>query len=80
MSKVISNSEATRQLELLTQKMEESSKFVDSMQQKLEGDHSYSIKEREVSYQARERHLGEVNQKLFHHENVNIRHDSFKGT
>ncbi|KAJ3328063.1 hypothetical protein HDU76_010641 [Blyttiomyces sp. JEL0837] len=60
MAKVISTADAARQIEILTQKMEATSKFVDSMQEKVESDHSYSIKERETSYQSRERQLTEL--------------------
>lgn len=44
MAKIISNAEGARQLEMLAGKIENSSRFVDSMQQKLESEHAYSIK------------------------------------
>ncbi|TPX59566.1 hypothetical protein SpCBS45565_g07713 [Spizellomyces sp. 'palustris'] len=64
MSKVISNAEGARQLEMLAEKIADSSRFVDSMQQRLESDHSYSVKEREASFQARERQINEMQKHL----------------
>ncbi|KAI9362971.1 hypothetical protein DFJ73DRAFT_544384 [Zopfochytrium polystomum] len=64
MGRAISTAEAARQIESLTEKMDQSTKFVDSMQQRLENDHAYSIKEREVSFQSRERQLAELQRQL----------------
>ncbi|KAJ3201704.1 hypothetical protein HDU82_007913 [Entophlyctis luteolus] len=60
MMKVISSTEAAQQLESLTHKVEDSTRMVDHMHQKLENDHAYSVKEREMALQIKERHLVEV--------------------
>ncbi|KAI8814183.1 hypothetical protein BJ742DRAFT_766595 [Cladochytrium replicatum] len=60
LSQAISNASAVRQLEELTSKVESSSKFIDTWQQRIERDHTFSVKEREGAYQERERHLKTV--------------------
>ncbi|KAI8611518.1 hypothetical protein BC830DRAFT_650511 [Chytriomyces sp. MP71] len=64
MAKLISTADAASQLEHLAQKMEESSRLVDSMHHKLESDHSYSVKERETALQLKERQLVELQRQI----------------
>ncbi|KAJ3131199.1 hypothetical protein HK100_006641 [Physocladia obscura] len=64
MCKLISTADAAQQLESLTQKMEESSRLVDHMHRKLESDHSYSVKEREMALQLKERQLVELQRQI----------------
>ncbi|TPX42688.1 hypothetical protein CcCBS67573_g10496 [Chytriomyces confervae] len=64
MSKLISTADAAHQLESLAHKMEESSRLVDCMHQKLETDHSYSVKEREAALQLKERQLVELQRQI----------------
>ncbi|ORY46859.1 hypothetical protein BCR33DRAFT_715278, partial [Rhizoclosmatium globosum] len=64
MSKMISTADAAQQLETLAHKMEESSQLVDAMHHKLEADHSYSVKEREMALQLKERQLVELQRQI----------------
>ncbi|KAJ3082636.1 hypothetical protein HK102_001545, partial [Quaeritorhiza haematococci] len=60
MAKIISTAEAARTLEMLAGRVETSSRVVDVLQKKLESEHSYSVKERESSFQDRERQIAEI--------------------
>ncbi|KAJ3295441.1 hypothetical protein HDU79_009130 [Rhizoclosmatium sp. JEL0117] len=64
MSNMISTADAAQQLETLVHKMEESSQLVDAMHHKLETDHSYSVKEREMALQLKERQLVELQRQI----------------
>ncbi|KAJ3113803.1 hypothetical protein HDU96_002894 [Phlyctochytrium bullatum] len=64
-AKLVTNAEATRQLESLATKMDESSKFVDSIQQKIHGEYISSLKDREESLTAREKQLKDLQTHLF---------------
>ncbi|KAJ3022641.1 UNVERIFIED_CONTAM: hypothetical protein HDU68_009015 [Siphonaria sp. JEL0065] len=64
MAKLISTADAAQQLETLTNKMQESSQRVDEMHHKLERDHSYSVKEREMALQLKERQIVELQRQV----------------
>ncbi|KAJ3413894.1 hypothetical protein HDV05_007336 [Chytridiales sp. JEL 0842] len=82
MHKTISTTDAARKLQELAERMDKSSRFVDSMQHKLESDYLYTYQERENVIQSKEKQSSEIQRELLRlqreldEEKIKIRNDA----